>query len=327
MTVIDIHTHMLSEEYLRRLTEHSDGVYTVGEAAGGHRSIHRSGAPFLTLTPAMFDYRLRIKDMDAAAVDIAVISLSCPNVYWGTPETSVAVAALMNDQMAGAQADYPDRIRFLASLPWQHADAAVAELERALGLGAVGVMVLANIAGSALTEQRFAPVWQAIDRHALPVLVHPGTPPGLEHMGMDRYHLVWSVGFTFDTTLALARMILDGFFDRYPSLKIIGAHAGGYLPFLLPRLDQGFRSFDAVRESITAPPSSYAPRLYVDSIVYSTLARDFSLATFGPRNVLYGSDYPHKCGRMDEMLNALDGLSPSARAAVTAGNAERLFTL
>jgi aminocarboxymuconate-semialdehyde decarboxylase len=327
MTVIDIHTHMLSEEYLRRLTEHSDGVYTLGEAAGGHRSIYRAGAPFLTLTREMFDYRLRIKDMDAAGVDIAVVSLSCPSVYWGTRESSIAVAELMNDQMAGAQAEYPDRVRFLASLPWEHADAAVAELERALGLGAVGVMVLANIAGSVLTEERFAPVWQAIDRHALPVLVHPGTPPGLEQLEMDRYHLVWSAGFTFDTTLALARMILDGFFDRYPNLKIIGAHAGGYLPFLLPRLDQGFRSFDAVRESITVPPSSYAPRLYVDSIVYSTLARDFTLDTFGPSNVLYGSDYPHKCGRMDEMLDMLDGLSPSVRAAITAGNAERLFTL
>ena len=327
MTVIDIHTHMLSEEYLRRLTEHSDGVYTLGEAAGGHRSIYRAGAPFLTLTQPMFDYRLRIKDMDAAGVDIAVVSLSCPSVYWGTPEVSATVAALMNDQMAGAQAEYPGRIRFLASLPWEHPDAAVAELERAIGLGAVGVMVLANVAGAALTEERFAPVWQAIDRHKLPVLVHPGTPPGLEQLGMDRYHLVWSVGFTFDTTLALARMILDGFFDRYQNLKIIGAHAGGYLPFLLPRLDQGFRSFDAVRESITAPPSSYAPRLYVDSIVYSTLARDFSLAAFGPRNVLYGSDYPHKCGRMDEMLDMLDGLPASDRAAITAGNAERLFTL
>lgn len=102
------------------------------------------------------------------------------------------------------------------------------------------MIVLGNIAGAALTDPAFASVWAAIDQRGLPVLVHPTTPPATEQLELGRYHLAWSVGFAFDTTLALSRMPLDGFFDRYPNVKVIGAHAGGTLPFLLPRLDQGF---------------------------------------------------------------------------------------
>ncbi|WP_028921453.1 amidohydrolase family protein [Pseudonocardia acaciae] len=328
MSVVDIHTHMLSERYLELLTTRSDGVYRIRDGIGDVRVLDKGGAPFLTLTEGMFDYPMRIKEMDAAGVDLAVISLSAPNVYWGSADTSAEVARLTNDQLAAAQREHPDRIRFLASLPWQHPDRAVAELERAVGLGAVGVMVLGNVAGASLTEEAFAPVWSAIDRRGLPVLVHPTTPPGVEQMDVSRYHLVWSAGFTYDTTLALSRMILDGFFDRYRQLKIIGSHAGGYLPFLMPRLDQGFHSFASTRESIDRLPSSYLPQLYVDSIAYSEAALRFTVDTFGADHVLYGSDYPHKCGRMDQMLELLDaGTSGQATTAIRGRNAERLFAL
>lgn len=326
MTVIDVHTHMLSEEYVRLLVE-KGGAYSVGSAPGGHQAVRRGGAPFMTLTPGMFDYDLRIVEMDKAGVDVAVVSLTCPNVYWGGEEVSARAARLVNDQMADAARGYPGRVRFLASLPWQYPRRAVAELERAVGEGAVGVMVLANIDGVTLTDPRFADVWAAIDQRGLPVLVHPTAPPGVDQLDMGRYHLAWSVGFTFDTTLALARMILDGFFDRYSRLKIIGGHAGGYLPFLLARLDQGFRSFEASRETITELPSSYAPRIYVDSIVYSKEALEFTVATFGASNVLFGTDYPHKCGQMDQMLALAGELPPAQRDAVTGGNAERIFPL
>jgi aminocarboxymuconate-semialdehyde decarboxylase len=211
MSVIDVHTHMLSEDYLKLLVRHGE-KYTV-ESVSDSRVLHRGGASFLTLTPGMFDYDQRIAAMDKAGVDVSVVSLSCPNVFWGDRDASLAAALLTNDQMADAQRAYGGRVRFLASLPWQHRDAAIAELDRALGLGAVGVMVLANIDGASLTDPAFAGVWAAIDDRSLPVLVHPTTPPGVEAMDMTRYHLSWSVGFTFDTTLALARMILDGFFD------------------------------------------------------------------------------------------------------------------
>jgi len=87
MTVIDIHTHMLSDAWLQALTgERSD--YRVADAPGGAQALYRGDVAFLTLTPAMTDYSMRIADMDAAGVDVAVISLTSPNVYWGRPPTT-----------------------------------------------------------------------------------------------------------------------------------------------------------------------------------------------------------------------------------------------
>lgn len=326
MTVVDIHTHMISTEWLELLVRES-GSYVVADAPGGERAVYKGSTPFMTLTEPMWDYGLRIEAMDKAGVDVAVVSLTCPSVYWGGEETSVRAAGLINDQMAEAQRTYPDRIRFLATLPWQYPTRAVEELERACGEGAVGVMVLANIDGASLTDARFEPVWASIDERALPVLVHPSTPPGLEQLDIDRFHLVWSVGFPMDTTLALSRMLMDGFFERYERVKIIGSHAAGCLPFLLGRLDAGPRYFAAAREKLSAPPATFASRIYADGITYSPAALRLTLDTFGPDNVLYGSDFPHLCGRMDEMLELVGTLEPSEVKRVRGANAERIFTL
>lgn len=325
MTIIDIHTHMVSQQWLDMLQEHSGGKYSVGEVPGGHQAIYKGGTAFMTLTPGMFDYEGRILAMDAAGVDISVISLTCPNVYWGGPEISERAARLMNDDMASAQRSYPDRVRYFASLPWQYPARAVAELERACDNGAVGVMVLANIEGASLTDPQFAPVWDEIDRRALPVLVHPASPPGVEQMDMDKFHLVWSVGFTFDTTLALSRMIMDGFFEKYTNLKIIGGHAGGYLPFVITRLDKGFRSYESTREKIDRPPSSYLSQIYVDSIVYDSRTLNATLDVMGPDNVLYGTDFPHMNGKMEEIIEIVGTAGPDQSKKIFSGNAERIF--
>jgi len=326
VTVIDIHTHMVSNAWLDLLIERSD-TFLVRDVPGGARVIQRGGAPFMTLTPGMFDYEARIAAMDEARVDVAVVSLTCPNAYWGDAATSLEAARLVNDDMADQQAAHPDRIRWMCSLPWQYADLAVAELGRALAAGAVGVIVLANIDGASLTDERFSPIWEAIDRQGLPVFVHPSTPPGVDGLDMSKYHLVYSVGFTFDTTLALSRMILDGFFDRYRDLRIIGGHAGGYLPFLIGRLDSSFRYFETARVSIQDLPSTYLDRIHVDSIVYTPEALKYTVEVFGPDNILYGSDYPHKNGKMTEILDIVDRLGETERARIVSKNAERLFRL
>ncbi|MCK6210536.1 amidohydrolase family protein [Georgenia sp. EYE_87] len=327
MSVVDIHTHMVNQEWLDMLLEHSAGKYTVGEVPGGDQAVYKGGTAFMTLTPGMFDYEGRIRAMDAAGVDVSVISLTCPNVFWGGQEISERAARLVNDDMAQAQGAYPDRVRYFASIPWQYPERAVAELERACGQGAVGVMVLANIDGASLTDPRFAPVWEEINRRGLPVLVHPASPPGVEQMDMDQFHLVWSVGFTFDTTLALSRMIMDGFFEKYTNLKIIGGHAGGYLPFVMTRLDQGFRSFESCREKITRLPSSYLNQIYVDSIVYDTRTLNATLDIMGTDNVLYGTDFPHRNGKMEEITEIVGTLPEKQSSKIFGANAERIFNL
>lgn len=325
--VIDVHTHMLTEQYLALLEQHAGPKITLKTVVGGLRAIHVDDAPFMTPVPQMFDYPARIKMMDTVGIDVSVISLTCPNVYWGAPEVSLQAACIMNDDMAAARQRHAGRIEYFCSLPWQHADLALAELKRAKAAGAAGVMVLANIDGEALTAPRFAPVWQAIDALALPVLVHPTAPPGVQAMQMNEFQLTASIGFTFDTTLAVARLLFDGFFDRYPQLKIIASHGAGALPYLIGRLDQCFRNIPACRTRTQSAPSSYMGRLFADSVVFTQQALDLCLEVFGDDQVLFGSDYPHTIGDPVRCVAQVNALHGARREKVRGGNAQRIFNL
>jgi aminocarboxymuconate-semialdehyde decarboxylase len=324
--VIDVHTHMLNAAWLRLLKKHGSR-YTVGKVKGGQTGIHRDGAPFMTLTPGMLDYAARIRAMDEAGVDIAIVTLTSPNAYWGSGKVSLEAAKVVNDDMAAQQKRYPERIRFMCSLPWQHAKLAVAELKRACDLGAVGVMVLANIDGASLTDKIFSSIWREIDRRGLPVLVHPTAPPGTKELDVASYNLIASVGFMFDTSLAVSRMIFDGFFDRYPNLKLIAAHGGGTLPYIAGRLDICFDRMPACRERISRNPSSYLKKIYYDSVVFQQESLNLCIAVGGEDKVLYGSDYPHNIGDMKGCLARVDALPPAQRDAVRGGNAQRIFGL
>src|SRR5512143_3504940 len=238
MPIIDVHTHMFTRHWLELLRIRGD-PYGVQVRPDGRDEIFRGPTPVVFPQPGHFDYDLRIEAMDAADIDVAIVSLTCPNVYWGGEAVSSEAARESNASMAAAQRTHGERIRWFASLPWEYPDRAVEELARSCGEGAVGVMVIANIAGRSLTEPAFAPIWAEIDRRALPVLVHPGEPPGADVMDMGSYDLSWSVGFMFDTTLAFTRMIFDGFLDRHPNLKLIAAHGGGTLPYPVARFAKG----------------------------------------------------------------------------------------
>ncbi|MCL2047006.1 MAG: amidohydrolase [Oscillospiraceae bacterium] len=328
--VIDVHTHMLSREFLAVLKEHGGPIYSVEDVpvlGGTSQAIHKNGAMFMTLFEEMFDYDLRLQKMNDAKVDIAIVSLTCPNVYWGDVEISASTARLINDNMIFEQSRNPDRIRFLCSLPWQYPEEAIKELDRAVSLGAVGVMVIANIAEKQLIDPMFAPVWEAIDKHSLPVLVHPSLPPGSDFMQLDVYHLAASTGFLIDTTLAISTMIMDGFFDRYQNLKIIASHGGGTLPYTIGRLDQIWKCVPAGREKIDRLPSSYMPQIFADSVVYRQSALQLCVAEFGEDNVLYGSDFPHNIGDMVGILERVDAMAAGPRDKIRSKNAQRIFNL
>ena len=153
-TVIDVHTHCLTEAWFGLLQQHGAPRYSVEPVRGGLRAIHLDGAPFMTPVPAMFDYDLRLKTMNEHGVDVCIVSLTCPNCYWGGRDVSLEAARIMNDDMAAARTAYRGRIEWFASLPWQYPDLALIELDRALAAGARGVMVLANIDGQPLTAPR-----------------------------------------------------------------------------------------------------------------------------------------------------------------------------
>lgn len=321
--VVDIHTHMYTRRWLAALKASGDPDTVV--VPGTPESIAYRGVNYAVLAANMFDWSERIAQMDRAGVDIAVISLTAPNVYWGSARQSVEAARIANDEYAEAQARWPGRIRWFASLPWDDADQAIAELHRAMRAGAVGVCMLTNIKGQALIDEKFAPVWAEIDRIDAPVFIHP-TTPFVDGFGLGEYGLANTVGFTTDTTTCFAKFLLSGFFARYPRVRPIACHGGGSLPFLMGRFDRMWEISNS-RRDISQPPSTYLRRIYFDSIVYDQRTLEYLVATVGADRVLYGSDYPFRLGDMAGVLGRVDALAPAARDAVRGLNAIRELRL
>ena len=204
---------------------------------------------------------------------------------------------------------------------------AVEELERTVKNGAAGVMVLANVQGKSLTDPFFAPIWKAIDDRALPVLVHPTDPPGAELMDMTKFDLSWSVGFMFDTSLAIARMIFEGFFDQYPNLKIIASHGGGTLPYLVGRFEKGDEVEIPQRRQMKRKPTDYLRHIYYDSITYDLAPLRYLIDVAGASQVMLGTDWPHRVHEADVAASRLEALPEAARRAIAADNARRVFGL
>ncbi len=225
------------------------------------------------------------------------------------------------------QKKYPGRIRWFTSLPWEYPARAVEELARTCDAGASGVMVIANIAGRSLTEPFFAPIWKEIDRRGLPVLLHPGEPPGADLMDMGKYDLSWSVGFMFDTTLAVTRMIFDGFFDLYPNLKLIASHAGGTLPYLVGRFEKGDEVELPQRRMMKRKLTDYLRHIYYDCITYDLGALRYLISVVGADRVMFGTDWPHQVHDIKGSLAHTAALPPDQMTAIRGGNAKRVFKL
>lgn len=326
MPVIDVHTHIFTRPWLE-LLKRSGGLYNIQQRPDGQFEVFRGQTPVVIPQAGHFDYDLRIAHMDAAGIDVSIMSLTCPNVFWGGEAVSCEAARETNASLAQAQARYPRRLRWFASLPWEYPTRAVEELRRAQAEGASGVMVLANVAGRSLTDPAFAPIWEVIDQEALPVLVHPTDPPGAELMDMTQFDLSWAVGFMFDTTLAIARMMFDGFFDRFPRVPIIASHAGGALPYLAGRFTKGNEVEIPSRRKMRRQPIDYLRHIHYDCISYSPAALQFLISVVGADRVMFGTDWPHQVHDTAGAFANTAALPAEQREAVRGGNAERLFKL
>jgi aminocarboxymuconate-semialdehyde decarboxylase len=186
-------------------------------------------------------------------------------------------------------------------------------------------MVLANVAGRSLTDPMFAPVWAEIDRRALPVLVHPTDPPGVDLMDMTKFDLSWSVGFMLDTTLAITRMIFEGFFDQYPNMKVIASHGGGTLPYLVGRFEKGDEVELASRRQMKRKPTDYLRHIYYDSITYDVRSLKYLIEIVGPEHVMFGTDWPHWVHDTKGAFANTAQLPDGQMKAVRSANAMRVF--
>jgi aminocarboxymuconate-semialdehyde decarboxylase len=303
----DVHTHHYTAAYFDAVRE-SGGDYAFAKDGTGRDIITLRGARFFGVTPAMTDVSARLAAMDAAGIDVAVLSLSTPNVFFLPASRQPDLARRMNDAYAAAVADRPDRLKAFASIPMDEPDAALAELHRALGeLRMNGVILLSNIGGRALTDPRYRPFFAEADRMRLCVFLHPMIPAAGQE-SLREFVLGPIVAFPFDTTLAVARMCYAGMFREFPNIRWIVAHAGGAVPWLMERIDSGYRDFAENREHIDELPSRYLARLYYDTVTFSPHNLAMLRDQFGSDHLLMGSDFPHLLGAIDRAVPSIRSL-------------------
>lgn len=322
MKIIDAHAHLLDRVYLDELTKQMGMTSSVTEA--GQTLLRKGNATIAWHKDAFFNLDDRIREMDRQGVDMRIVSLSSPSIYEWPASEQVRLSRYINDQTAQACALYPSRIQGLATLPLADTAATLSELDRSLdNLGLIGVAIGSNVGGKPLNHPDLEPVWQAINRRRVPVVEHPMLPLGSDHM--DEFELPLRVGFVYDTTTAIARMIYGGVFERYPDFPLVIAHTGGALLALLERLDNGYRLFPDCRRNISRLPSEYAKNLYYDTCSFYGPALDMAKAIVGADHLLWGADDPF-IGAAPTYLDSMSA-TEEEKEMILGANACRLFNL
>jgi predicted TIM-barrel fold metal-dependent hydrolase len=293
------------------------------------------------LPPALRDGLLdlgqdRLAGMDAAGIDVQVISHVAPAAQPLLGGEAVQAARRANDQLAAAIASHPGRLAGFATLPTGEPAAAADELERAVGdLGFAGALVHSTLGtnGAFLDDARFEPLLARFERLDVPLYLHPAPPPaelheilfgGLPEPLAGRLATAgW--GWHAEAGLHALRMVTAGVFDRHPGLRMIIGHCGEMIPFMLDRIDHILHGFTG----LVLSPSEYFLRN-----VWVTTAGLFSLPpvlcavqVFGVDRVLFSVDYPFGSNQAGRKLLDMLPLSPADRAKIAGGNAERVLRL
>jgi predicted TIM-barrel fold metal-dependent hydrolase len=261
--------------------------------------------------------------MDAQGIDMAVLSVNVPGVDWFSAADAPAIAREVNDELSSVVAARPDRLAYMAAVPMQAPEAAAAELQRAVGAGAVGAMIYSNVAGDALDDRRFEVVFDAAAELDVPLYVHPTYP--LSAATLQGYALIPTLGFLVDTTAATLRLVLGGLYERHPGFKLILAHAASLIPQLVGRIDYEAERAPGGRGASSVALSERLALLYTDTVCVWPPALRSALDLVGPERMLLGSDYPFwDPARTFEALAAA-GLDDRLRARIGAQNARELF--
>jgi uncharacterized protein len=277
----------------------------------------------------------RLADMDAAGIDVQVLSVVAPAAQELPAESSVPLAAKLNSELSDAVSAHPDRFAAFATLPTSAPDAAAAELERAVTeLGFVGAMINGTTGGRFLDDLTFTPILDAAAGLDVPIYLHPGPPPKpvaeAYYAGFDRPIALTlaqnGYGWHYETSLHALRMIVAGIFDRWPDLKVILGHLGEGIPFHLPRIDD---VLTPVTSHLHKPISEYfRDNFWITTSGYFydgpfRLARE----TFGDGRVIFSVDYPFADNRRAcDWFERLD-LAPEVREKIAHGNADELLGL
>lgn len=289
---IDIHNHYIPQEFIAeaRRGQAIDNI-RIERRNGTEWIIHPQGFRY-PLAPEFFKLEAKLSLMDKLGIEVSVMSVS-PTLLFHWIEASAAkeFAQRANESLAKFIASSDGRLYGMAMVPLQDPQAAADELRRAVTqLDLRGAQIGTTMEDTPLDNPRFDPFFATAAELDVPVNIHPyyvGTRPEFADFYMTNL-----VGNPLETAVAASRMILSGFLDRHPTLKVVLMHAGGYMPYQIGRLDHGYRVRDEASTHIQAPPSTYLRRFYYDTITHAPVPLQFLVRLVGADRVVIGTDIP-----------------------------------
>lgn len=310
---VDVHSHCYFREAINLMGDGADKVLPPVKGVPEH---------FIVIEQ-------RLKEMDAMAIDMEVLSIN-PFWYGKDRDTAAAIVKLQNEKLAELCASKPERFGAFASLTLQYPDLAVQQLETAVRKqGLRGAAIGASVMGEDFSDPKFHPVWAKAEELGAVLFIHPQSTPELAKRFKGNGWLSNTIGNPLDTTIALQHLIFEGTLDRFPGLKIIAAHGGGYLGSYAARGDHAcFVSPQNCNADITLKkkPSEYLNQLYFDAMVFTPEGLRHLVAQVGASQIMLGTDHPIPWEQhpVDHVF-ATTTLSDKEKAAILGGNAAKLF--
>ncbi len=270
----------------------------------------------------------RLRDMDRMGVDVQAISPSPFHfMYWLAPELGQRVSRAVNEHLASIVATRPDRFVALAHVPLQAPDAAAEELAYCVTrLGFRGAEIGTNVAGAEVSRGRDQ-FWKKAQELDAVVFMHPNGFTGGERLSDHYFNNV--IGNPLDTTVAVGHLVFDGVLERFPRLKIVAAHGGGYVAHYPARMDHVWEARADARTVLRARPRRSLAKLYFDTIVFDRAQLRHLVNLWGADHVLVGTDYPYDMGMYDPrgFVDGCDFLTAAEKAKIEGLNAARLLRI
>jgi aminocarboxymuconate-semialdehyde decarboxylase len=329
-TIIDMHAHYVSRELVDEAGRNGAfyGVDLIHNAEGREQLRLDGKVTLRPFFPELCDLALRLPLLEASGVARQVLSTWTDLAGDLLPaREGMRWARLQNETLADAARRGAGKFEAMGTLPMQDVGSAIEELDHIVrNLGMRSVEIGTNVNGRDLDGPEFRPLWKRLREHDVFVFLHPPlVPVGLERTGA--YFLNNLISYPVDTTIAAARLMFSGIFHELPGLKCCLAHAGGFLPFQIGRMDRGFAAHPACSKALNRRPSELMSSFYYDTLTHNDAALSHLVAVIDRGQILYGSDYPF------EMLDPsgpsrvqnLSGLSQREMHAILSGNAERAF--
>jgi aminocarboxymuconate-semialdehyde decarboxylase len=327
---IDVHAHYIPPRVLQEV-ERQPSTYGVGverDPGGGVRLLFPGADYTRPVLPALLDLERRVEDLAATGIRHQVLATWMDAVGYALPaETGARWSRLYNESLAETLAGPAAAGRFsgLATVPLQDGKRAAGELTYAVErLRLRGAQIGTNVLGTGLDAAGLDPFWEAADGLRVPILLHPWAVAGEERM--RRHGMIRLVGYPADTTLAAASIVFGGIADRYPGLRVILVHAGGFFPYQAGRFQ---RALALQPEPRPATSARDALRWFnYDTITHMPEALSYLVGLVGPERILLGSDAPFDVRDPDPVATVrAGGLPPAAETAILEANAMALFAI